>query len=269
MKLFRPDRPCGTGVLVLAGSSGRIDYGRAELLSGHGALCMPLQWFGASGLQPGPWEVPIETFLEALDILAPEVDQLAIVGTSFGAEAALITGSIDQRVNAVAAFAPTSVAWSAYDSRAKRATSKWTYGGEQLPCLHIRRPKHMPAADVDGYLPIYEYSIQTAKREQLESATISTEKIAEILLVSGGDDKVWPPALFAEAIQRRRTSFELETDHVYLEAAGHRAVLPGEEIPPTGLRDNARGGSPAADAELGRRAWQPLRRILNLNVERS
>lgn len=88
MEVACPARPCGTGVLVLAGSSGRADRQRAELLARHGAVAAPLQWFGQPDLQPGPWEFPLELFVQVLDALAPEVDRLAIHGVSFGAAAA-------------------------------------------------------------------------------------------------------------------------------------------------------------------------------------
>nr|MDA8207973.1 acyl-CoA thioesterase [Actinomycetota bacterium] len=44
-RLFKPARPTGTGVVVLAGSSGRVDAARAELLSRHGALALAMRWF--------------------------------------------------------------------------------------------------------------------------------------------------------------------------------------------------------------------------------
>src|SRR5699024_2680580 len=78
VELARPADPSGTGVLVLAGSSGRVDQQRAKLLASHGALAASMQWFGGPGMQPGSWDVPIESFMDALDELAPEVDRLAI-----------------------------------------------------------------------------------------------------------------------------------------------------------------------------------------------
>ncbi|MDN5725864.1 MAG: hypothetical protein L0G99_08040 [Propionibacteriales bacterium] len=83
-----PQRECGTAVLVLAGSSGRVDVSRAELFARHGAVATVMRWFGGAGQQPRPYEVPLELFFTALDQLAARADRLAIVGTSFGAEAA-------------------------------------------------------------------------------------------------------------------------------------------------------------------------------------
>src|SRR5215472_9580049 len=86
-----PGDPGGTGVLVLAGSSGRIDQARARLLSRHGATALALGWFGGPGQTPDIREVPLELFSEALDLLESlAVRRLAIVGLSKGAEAALL-----------------------------------------------------------------------------------------------------------------------------------------------------------------------------------
>lgn len=85
------------------------------------------------------------------------------------------------------------------------------------------------------------------------------ERIREVLLVAGGDDKVWPAVEFAEQIVASRGA--LETRLVTLPGGGHRVVLPGEQPKTAGSR-MARGGSPEADRELGALAWDDVRRVL-------
>ncbi|WP_298752959.1 acyl-CoA thioester hydrolase/BAAT C-terminal domain-containing protein [uncultured Serinicoccus sp.] len=264
MEVFRPARPTGTGVLVLAGSSGRVDTQRAKLLANHGALALPMQWFGGPDQPPGPWQVPVETFTSALDLLAEEADFLAIVGVSFGAEAALVTASLDPRVGAVAAFAPSHVTWPAYDPAQQQWVSHWSWQGRPLPFVPIpgpstRTPDHGPPS----YLPLYRASIEAATAETLAQATIRVEDIPDVLVVSGGDDQVWPSADFARAITSRRTSHRLDTCHVHLPEAGHRTILPGEDAP-VGGRRMARGGTPDADRTLGAMAWPHLLTTLRL-----
>lgn len=263
MEFARPTDPCGTGVLVLAGSSGRVDQQRVNLLARHGALAVSMQWFGGPGMSPGPWEVPIESFVKALDALAAEVDRLAILGVSFGAEAALVTGALDERVERVAAFAPSSVVWAAYDEVNQRPTSKWTFQGELLPCLPIVRPSGPRPAGPPSYLATYEHSLAAATADELERATIPVERISETLLVSGGDDRVWPSGTFAKAIIERRTKYGLDTQHVTLAEAGHRTLLPGEEPPESG-KNMLRGGTPKTDAMLGALAWPHVSNLLKL-----
>ena len=115
--VFRPVQGCGTGVLVLAGSSGAVDRDRAQLLADHGAVAVAMRWFGGRGQQPGPWEVPLESFVAMLEVLAAETDRLAVLGASFGAEAALCVASRESRVDVVVAVAPSAYVWGALTTR--------------------------------------------------------------------------------------------------------------------------------------------------------
>lgn len=243
-------------MLTLAGSSGRIDTERARLLARHGALAMSLRWFGGEGQQPGPWHVPLETFIDALDLLAPECDRLVVMGTSFGAEAALLTAAHYSGVDAAIGFSPSSVVWGHTNRK-----SHWTLGGMELPFVPLNeewKPIDHPPAVVGWY------------RRGLESATgshsiaaIPVELIPEVVLVAGGDDQVWPSTDFAAAIAERRSEYGLSTTVITSPGAGHRTVLP-DETAVTGGMLMARGGSVEADKELGDEAWPFLAACLRL-----
>ncbi|HET8559076.1 MAG TPA: acyl-CoA thioester hydrolase/BAAT C-terminal domain-containing protein [Marmoricola sp.] len=260
--LVRPGRVRGTGVLVLGGSSGAVEADRCRLLARHGATAMSIRWFGGPGQQDGTWEVPLETFTRALDRLAGECDRLALLGTSFGAEAALLVAAHDPRVAAVVAVAPTSVVWAGVTPHG-RQTSHWTQCGEPLPFVPFDETWR-PDADPPAYRGCYEASLRaaTGRREQ---AAIPVEQIAgELVLVAGGDDQVWPSDDFASAIAARRSAHGLATTVLTHPAAGHRVVLPGERPVRRGMA-LARGGTPEADLELGRRAWPHLVTALGLS----
>ncbi|WP_426241902.1 acyl-CoA thioester hydrolase/BAAT C-terminal domain-containing protein [Nocardioides sp. LHG3406-4] len=260
-RVLRPEVPCGTGVLVLAGSSGRVDVERAELLRRHGALALAIRWFGGPGQQPGPFEVPLELFTDALDHLAAETDRLAIVGTSFGAEAALLTAARDHRVRATVAFAPSPVVWAGYDGG--RWTSHWTRDGSPVPWMPFVEG-WTPRDDPPAYRDLYARSLAADERAA-EVAAIPVERIeGEVLLVAGGDDQVWPAQDFAEQIAARRTSYRLTTTVVTHPDAGHRTLLPGEAA--SGVTDARlrRGGTPEADAALGALAWPHVVAALGL-----
>lgn len=115
IELVHPRAGSGSGVMILAGSSGAMEHDRAQLLADHGAVALAMRWFGGRGQQSGPWEVPFETFTAALDLLAPEVDRLAILGSSFGAEAALLVAARDDRIKAVVALSPSAYVWPGAD----------------------------------------------------------------------------------------------------------------------------------------------------------
>jgi hypothetical protein len=96
------------------------------------------------------------------------------------------------------------------------------------------------------------------------AARIPVEDLdAEVVLVAGGDDLVWPSVRFAEEIAASRQLSGRRTHVVTQADAGHRCRLPGEE-PLAPSLVNAHGGTPEADAELGRRAWPVIAEALGL-----
>jgi len=131
-----PAAPCGTAVLLLAGSSGRVEAQRADLLARHGARVRAIRWFGGTDQRPAPHEVPIEIFIDQLDLLRRDADRVAIFGTSFGAEAALVTASLHS-VDATIAVAPSSVVWSGVVDG--NWSSHWSLRGTPLPSVGSTR----------------------------------------------------------------------------------------------------------------------------------
>ncbi|WP_088314636.1 acyl-CoA thioester hydrolase/BAAT C-terminal domain-containing protein [Kineosporia sp. R_H_3] len=266
--LARPDAgtATGVGVLVLAGSSGRVETQRVRLLAAAGAVASSVRWFGGAGQPPGICEVPLETFTAALDRLAPECDRLAVIGTSKGAEAALLLAAHDRRVAVVAAFAPTHVVWAnvgaGTDGRDRPQRSSWTLRGTPLPFVPYTDDWE-PDTDPPAYRGAYEASLERYPG-QVERAAVGAERIrGDVLLVAGEQDAVWPGADWARRIADRRAEHGLPTTLVVEPGAGHRALLPGETRPEVS-RPLAYGGSDDADRRLGERAWTELVRMLPL-----
>lgn len=253
-----------TGVLVLAGSSGRLDVGRADMLASRGVTVLALRWFGGEGQPVVPCEVPLETFTEAIDLLARECDRIVLMGLSYGAEAALLTASVDDRVDAVVALAPTDVAWEGqheHDDDPRR--SKWTFGGVAVPFVPLDRAWEPPST-LPAFVEHYEHSRELANSKAVESATIPVEKFrGELVLVAGGDDKVWPSSRAVRNIATRRARAGLTTVVIEDPAAGHPIVLPGE-TPSDMSRRYQVGGDEGAPQRLGALAWQGIRGVLRL-----
>ena len=255
---WRPDHHSGVGALVLAGSSGRVDSPRAELLARHGVLAESVQWFGGPGQHEGPWEIPLELFLGRVDDLATECDRVLVVGTSFGVEAALLTGAHSTVVSTVVAFAPSDVVWTGVTADA-RATSHWTLAGCPLPHVPFL-DDWQPADDPPAFLDFYR-ACRDAFPDHVVRAAIPVERIEQVVLVAGGDDRVWPSLTHAEAITARRSRHGLATALVTDPEAGHRTTLPGEPAAAGGAR-MARGGTAAADRRLGQAAWACISDLL-------
>lgn len=254
-----PDEPSGVGVLVLAGSSGRVDSARAELLTKMGAIAESIRWFGGPGQNDGPWEIPLELFLERVAALRSDCDRVVVMGTSFGAEAALLTGAYGPDVAAVVAFAPSDVAWAGVRQDGTM-TSHWTIGGVPLPFVPFDE-EWEPEDEMPAFAALYESSRRRFP-ERAALASIPVERIDEVVLVAGGDDQVWPSASMADSIRERRSQHALSTTVVTLAEAGHRTLLPGEPSVSGGMRMQ-RGGTDEADRRLGLAAWPHVERLLS------
>ncbi|MCA1439942.1 hypothetical protein I6F07_06825 [Ensifer sp. IC4062] len=92
-------------------------------------------------------------------------------------------------------------------------------------------------------------------------ASIPIEKAcADLILVAGGDDALWPSHIFARDLVRRRAAYGKPVSLIFEQGAGHRILLPGEATPRSTL--HAHGGNDEADARLGQNAWQAMAALL-------
>ncbi|MET7368583.1 hypothetical protein ABZS61_22575 [Streptomyces sp. NPDC005566] len=111
--LAAPAQEGGPGVLVLAGSSGRIDAERCRIRAREGLTALSVRWFGGPGQPPGICEVPLETFVSATGLLRSRgARRVGVLGLSKGAEAALHLSVLDPGTDAVVALSPTSLTWA-------------------------------------------------------------------------------------------------------------------------------------------------------------
>ncbi|HKV84228.1 MAG TPA: acyl-CoA thioester hydrolase/BAAT C-terminal domain-containing protein [Ktedonobacterales bacterium] len=255
-----PVRRAACGVLVLAGSSGRVDVARARLLARHRALALALRWFGGPGQPPGICEVPLETFTGAVDWLCGQgVKRVGLLGLSKGAEAALLVACCDARIGAAVAISPSSVAWAnvgaGADGQSYPYRSSWTWQGEPLP--FVPYDESWSASQTQGpvaYRSLYERSLAAFPERALAAAIPIERTEARTLLIAGGDDEMWPSASFAAALAERRRAAGRQIEVIAEPRAGHRPPFP-EEPTPGPSATYRYGGSPEADAALGAAAW--------------
>jgi uncharacterized protein len=260
--LLTPVCENGVGVLILAGSSGRVDVNRARLFAPLGCTVLALRWFGGEAQVPGICEIPLETFTAAIDKLVQQgCKRIVLVGTSKGAEAALLTAIHDSRVDTVVAVSPSSVVWGnigpGRDGVEWPQRSSWTWNGVPLP--FVASDPYWKREFRDGllsYRGLFERSLRRFASE-VDASTIPIEAArAEIILVAGGDDALWPSELFARAIAARLAAAGKRASLVFHPEAGHRVLLPGETTPRS--TRHAHGGGDAADMVLGQAAWDAI-----------
>lgn len=255
-----------TGVIVLGGSSGRVDTTRATLFANAGANALALQWFGGSNQSPGICEIPLETFIDATDFLtAKGCDHIVLVGTSKGAEAALLASTIDQRIDAVVAFSPSSVVWgnigAGVDGLAWPERSSWSFKGTPLDFVQADMDWQKEYRDgLISYRSFFEKCLGNDVQANSRARIPIEKSNAYLILVAGGNDALWPSDYFAREIVQSRQSQDKPATLILHKEAGHRVLLPGETTPRSTL--HAHGGSDEADAVLGQMAWQAISSVL-------
>jgi uncharacterized protein len=104
-----------------------------------------------------------------------------------------------------------------------------------------------------------------------DEAFIPVEEISgPILLISGGDDLLWPSALMAKGVMERLEArgFEYPVEHLSYPETGHLILSP--YLPTWGseaFEGLATGGTPEANAEAAEDSWprvlEFLERALN------
>jgi hypothetical protein len=273
--LFAPAAGSAAGVVVLAGSSGRVERRRARLLAQQGLVALAVRWFGGPGGPAGICEIPLETFVAAVDLLRSRgVERVGVLGVSKGAEAALLTAVREPRVDVVVAVSPTALVWCnvgpGLDGRRHPYRSSWTWRGRPLPFVPLDDSWRPAEADggpvsVRGWYDLSERTFAT----RLEAAAIPVERArADLVLVAGGDDAMWSSLRYAEQLAARRRAAGASVRLVTHADAGHRPRFPGED-PAESSRAFRHGGTPHADALLGKLAWEPVLDALRPPRDRS
>ena len=267
--IFRPKsaKP-RAAILVLGGSEGgNSAEDIAATLASHGYTAASLAYFNAAGLPGELKEIPLEYFQRAISMLvSPRFSRsgrIAILGTSKGAEAALLLASIDDRIDAVVAYAPSSVAWSCICEEAAR--SSWTLRGNEVEAI---KPGRDPAYRATGPLrPAVNYRYRLLTSTNFADASIKVEQFSgRLMLIAGEDDQLWHSPEMARQLQSRRSASQRGRNdrYLYYPAAGHfigKLYLPSGSTRIAGGRIET-GGSSLANGIAQEDSWKRVLEFL-------
>jgi dienelactone hydrolase len=275
----RPGAAKRPALILLGGSEGGSLVTRAGpdwASRGYAVLALPYYSPpGWSATGPTPPElpalpaafadIPVERLEQARAWLAaqPEVDatRIGVMGTSKGAEFALLAGTRMPWISAIVAVVPTDVVWEGWGMGVAGGTrSSFSWKGEPLPFVPYKDfMKEMAGFQTGAEVRIRrpQDAGRAANPERVPAARIAVEKIAAPVLVIGGhDDQIWDSGGMAEAIVKARTAAGLPTEAVIDREAGH--FLGGTGWGPTtqyNAGPSKSGGTPAANARTQARAW--------------
>lgn len=192
-------------LLVLGGAEGGLGTGSAKTaraLQQAGYSALQLSYFRSEGQREDLVQVPLETFYEALAWLKrqPNVDpeRIGILGVSKGAEAALLIASRSADVSLVVAAMPSSVVWQGFSWNGFPVTaSSWTYRGHDVEALAFGEGSVF--LDVGT---VYRNGLKAAQSHPGTAIPIERAQ-AQVLLICGEDDKLWPSCPMARQLERR------------------------------------------------------------------
>jgi dienelactone hydrolase len=272
-------RPAGVGphpgVIRVGGSEGAFPRRKSTaLLASHGYAVLNVAYFGVEGLPDSLELIPLEYFQKAIDWLTAResviADPLGAIGGSRGGELALLLGAQFPEITTVIASVPSGVVfpgipedWASGDP----PKPAWTLDGEPLARVpysfsnleFLRQAWHMACGKPIETAPTYSGGLEETDAETVAAATIPVENIGgPVLLLSGGDDRMWPSSRLAEIALERLEDHDYPHPHEHLsyEEAGHAIATPYR---PTIGRESAErfafGGTPEAYAHADADSW--------------
>lgn len=264
------------GVLLLGGSEGGLGPGvgrEAQALAEHGFAVLQLAYFGAPGTPKALVHVPLETFDRGLAWLSARNDvdrrRLAVVGTSKGAEAALLIAAAHPELKAVVAASPSAVVWPGIDFSSRDMNSSWSRGGQDLAFIRYGTPP----AETPGVRYIFTgYKLGFDTLAQHPEAAIPVERIrASIRLICGEADTLWPSCPMAQAVRERMITAHPSADVKVSSYAGAGHAVFGPPIDPaapgfSGL--GSVGGSPDANNAARHEDWPEMLAFLDAKLGR-
>lgn len=260
-------RPKGDAVrpalIVLGGSQGGLPESLAYKFAEQGWATLAVAYFGVDGLPPRLADIPVEYADRAVSWLQrqPLVDAstLGVVGVSRGSELALLLTSRNPAVKRVVVYSPSHVVWGPVGGTSDTSGSAWTAGGKPLPYVpHARQPDY----SAKPYRGTPDFLFDLRQTAAVHAAEIPVEQIqGEILLLSGGDDQIWPASFMSRQIMKRLATnrHPYRFAHLPFPEAGH--LLSPDSDPallearhPTGV-EIAFGGTARANRAAQQAAW--------------
>ncbi len=265
-------------LILLGGSEGgsMITRDAAPWASrGYAVLALPYysppQW-GPTGPKPPELpslpsafiNIPVDRLEQARDWLAhqPEADatRIGVMGTSKGAEFALLAGVKMPWIRAVAAIVPTDVVWEGWGQTPGPngvqggASPSFSWKGEPYAFVPYQDFAQEFAGLATGQ-PVkirrpHDKGRASVAPERLAQARIPVEQIAAPVLVAGADDdQLWDSGGMAANIAAARQRAGLRTVSLVFPDAGHFLGGTGTG-PSTHYNDGPmkNGGTPAATA---------------------
>lgn len=254
------------GIIVLHGSGGQPSRMVTQMLAANGFAVLALQyfdWTGEEELLPDELvDVPLE-FVEngaewLLDRERVEGSQVGVWGASKGGELGLVAGSQFDDVGPVVSLNGSGYVWEGVNNQGFPSESSWTYDGEPLDYVpYVEDWELWGGMNPRELEPAYSASFEEANDDVLADAAIPVEECdGPVLLVSGGDDRLWNSVELHTVAKERLEANDREYEHLVYDDAGHAIRHP--YLPATNREEGTlyvHGGTTTGYAEADSDHW--------------
>ena len=253
------------------------------MLAGHGYVALAACWLPEPESAKGIASIPLERFLTPLDLLHGRADidptRVAVLAISRGAEGVLAaaTRATESPYARLVLISPSSVTWQAIGSDGSIPdTGSWTYEDQPLPWLPVPTGAIMPqlirnawqvGRDTAAHRPTllrlrpsYEAGLQARSMRAADAAIAAERAAGPLLVITGGDDQLWPsPEMAGELLARRPGAGD---DHMHFPGAGHLIRLGQLPTDAQWTGGIALGGTRTGQAEAQREATRGVLEFL-------
>lgn len=241
---FKPKDIKYEGIVVLyGGSEGSPNFENAKRLAELGFETLAVFMFGMKNQPKTLVKIPLEQFEDVLSYIK-DVKPITVFGASKGAEYALNLAAKYEQISNVILIAPSAYNFSGLDFN--NYGSSWTSNSKELPFIDIKKSSFLAFLKniiIPGiinapvkYLDSYESAISYDKNLKEKKIDVRNIK-ADILMIVGEDDKMWPSKEMANVIKKENPNAILHS----FSNAGH--IFEGDGIINLGKTKILTGGN--------------------------
>ena len=234
-------------VICFGGSEGSPNFENAKILAKEGYETFALFMFGMKNQAQTLTKIPLEQFKDVINYINKNIKDnkpISVLGASKGAEYALNLACKYPEIDNLILIAPSSYNFAGLDF--KDYGSSWTYKGEQLPYIDIKKSsfnsflKNIIVPTIIkspiSYKETYESAIEQDSSSQEKLIPVKNVK-ANILMIAGEDDLMWDSFAMAKKIKDQNPNAKLYS----YKGAGH--IFAGNGVLNLGITRIATGGT--------------------------
>ncbi|MBU1311933.1 MAG: hypothetical protein KKE30_20615 [Gammaproteobacteria bacterium] len=188
-----------------------LDAGFALLVVGY---------FGLPGIPSGLDRIELNGVLEAIALNrsnpAVNAEKLSVLGVSKGAELALLLASRSTQISTVVAVVASDVVFGSPEWYS--TSSSWSWQGQAIAFVPFNL--HSALALMQGNIR-QGYEIALQNQQAYQQALIPVQQMqADVLLVSGTADELWPSSEMSDRIIQRLQQHQYPYQYQHLKIAG-------------------------------------------------